>query len=149
MNKVDTAKKVFELVENQNASAAAQYLSEDFKVSGPWPEPIGAQQWIAMQDNVLSPAFPDWCWNISDIHQHGEQVHLTYSITGTNTGDLDLSQMGMPNIPATGKSIQLEQDEAMVEFDGDKICSINIKPNPNTGFSGTLAQLGVEMPAPQ
>ena len=80
-------------------------------------------------------------------HQHGDQVHVTYSITGTNTGDLDLSQVGMPVIPATGKSIQLEQDEAMVEFDGDKISALKIKQNPNTGISGTLAQLGVEMPA--
>ena len=85
MNKVDTAKKVFELIENQDASAAAQYLSEDFKVSGPWPEPMGAQQWIAMQDNVLSPAFPDWCWNISDIHQHGEQVGLRPAGSGAAT----------------------------------------------------------------
>jgi len=146
MNQVEITKKVFELIENKNASAAAQYLSDDFTISGPFPEPMTGQQWLALQEKVMDPAFPDWSWNITDIHQHGDQVHVTYSITGTNTGDLDLSQMGLPVIPATGRTVHLELDEAMGEFDGDKICAIKIKPNPNTGMAGMLAQLGVVMP---
>ncbi len=113
MNQVDTVKKVFELIENKNADAVAQYLSADFTISGPFPEPMPGQEWLALQENMMDPAFPDWAWNINDIHQHGDQVHMTYSITGTNTGDLDLSQMGMPVIPTTGRAIQLELDEAV------------------------------------
>ena len=146
MNKVDKVKRVFELIENKQGSQAQQYLSDDFRLSGPTPEPVDAQEWLALHDNVMSVAFPDWAWNISDIHQHGENLHMTFQVTGTQTGDLDLSQVELPVIPASGKTIKLGQEEAMVEFDGDKICAVRVEPNPDAGLPGVLKQLGVGIP---
>lgn len=145
MNAVDTAKRVFELIEAKDTAGAAKLLTDDFTFSGPTPEPIGGAQWLAMHDK-LNAAFPDWKFNLTDVHEHGDFIHSTAQITGTHTGDLDLSPMGMPTIPATGKAVKLPREELNVKVVGDKIKSIDGPPVEGGGLMGILGQLGVQPP---
>lgn len=65
--------------------------------------------------------------------------------TGAHTGDLDLGQLGMGVIAATGKSMA---NTLRIDYvvDGAKIVSGVAMYAEGGGASGLLAQLGVEMP---
>lgn len=145
MGAVETASRVWQLIEAKDTASAAELLTDDFTFSGPVPEPISGAEWLGMHDK-LNAAFPDWKFNISDVHEHGDVVHITAQITGTHTGDLDLSPMGMPTVPATGNAVQLPQEELDVAVVGDKIASISGEPVHGGGVMGILEQLGVELP---
>jgi predicted ester cyclase len=145
MGAVELASKVWDLIEAKDTAAAAELLSDDFTFSGPVPEPINGEMWLGMHDR-LNAAFPDWKFNISDVHPHGEVIHCTAQITGTHTGELDLSPLGLPVVPATGKSFQLPREEMGVAVVGDKITSISGESTPGGGVMGILSQLGVEVP---
>jgi hypothetical protein len=143
----EVVKAMMTAVDNGDMETAAGYLSADFTFSGPVPEPINKAQWVGLQRQLLV-AFPDWSFNLSDVQVEGNIVTTTYQITGTHTGELDLSPMGLPKIPATGKSISLPEEQARCTVEAGKIVEIHIDPNPAGGVTGTLSQLGVEITPP-
>ena len=145
MNQVETARKLFELIEMKNTSSALEMLTTDFSFSGPTPEPINGQIWMAMHDK-LNKAFPDWSFNMTGFHLHGDEVHGEVQISGTHRGDLDLSLLGIPNVPATGRRIQLPVESITFKFQGDKICAVEGESVPGGGAMGILGQIGVQMP---
>lgn len=145
MNQVDTARKLFELIENKDTASALKMLTEDFTFSGPTPEPVNGQMWMGLHDR-LNMAFPDWSFNMTGFHLHGDEVHGEVQISGTHTGELDLSPLGMPNIPATGTRIQLPVEGVTIKFQGDKVCAVEGEAVPGGGLRGILSQAGIQMP---
>lgn len=145
MSAEDVVRSMMTAVDSGDMEKAAGYLSADFVFSGPVPEPIGKVQWIAMQGQLLA-AFPDWSFNLSDVQTEANVVTTTHQITGTNAGELDLSPLDLPKIPATGKSIRLAQERARCTVQNGQIVRIEIDANPDSGLPGILRQLGVEMP---
>ena len=145
MSAEDTARRIWELIEAKDTASAAELLADGFTFSGPTPEPVSGEMWLGLHDK-LNAAFPDWKFNIGHVHPHGDVIHVTAQITGTQTGDLDLSPMGMPSVPATGKAIQLPAEELGVRVEGDKITQISGHPVEGGGVMGILSQLGVEVP---
>ncbi|MFQ5943910.1 MAG: ester cyclase [Anaerolineales bacterium] len=134
-------------VDNGDMETAASYLSADFVFSGPVPEPIDKAQWVDMQRQLLA-GFPDWSFNLSDVREQDQIATTTYQITGTHTGELNLSPLGLPKIPATGKSISLPEERARCTVRDGEIVRIEIDANPDGGLTGTLKQLGVEISQP-
>jgi predicted ester cyclase len=145
MDKVELTRKFFKLLEMKDSEAAAKLLSDNFIFSGPVPEPIDGPAYIDMQTK-LAAAFPDWSFNLGDLHLHGDEVHASVMITGTHQGDLDMSPIMMTTIPPTGKSVQLPREEITVTTNGDTISSIVNEPVMGGGVPGLLSQLGVEIP---
>ena len=86
-----------------DADTLASCCADGFSFSGPVPEPIGAQE-LAGMIVLMKQAFPDIQYNSKVKSEEGDVVHVTSQLTGTHTGDMDLSSMGMGVIPATGKS---------------------------------------------
>jgi predicted ester cyclase len=145
MDKVELTRKFFKLLEMKDTVAAAKLLSGNFIFSGPVPEPIDGPAYIDMQAK-LAAAFPDWSFNLGDLHEHGDEIHASVMITGTHEGDLDMSPMMETTIPPTGKSVKLPREEITVTTNGEKISSIMNQPVMGGGIPGLLSQLGVEMP---
>ncbi|MGD2050123.1 MAG: nuclear transport factor 2 family protein [Chloroflexota bacterium] len=132
-------------VDEGEMETAAGYLAADFVFSGPVPEPLGKAQWVGLQRQLLT-AFPDWSFNLKEVQVDGSVATTTHQITGTHTGELDLSPMGLPKIPATGKTIRLPEEQARCTVEKGKIIRVEIEANPESGVPGILKQLGVEMP---
>jgi predicted ester cyclase len=124
----------------------ASYLSGDFKFSGPVPEPIGSAEWLGMS-RIFKTAFPDISYNLRITSVEGNLVKTTTRLNGTHTGVLDMSAMGMGSFPPTGKSFSnpVESGEATIE--GDKVKSIHIQSEEDSGVTGILAQLGIKPPS--
>jgi len=146
---MDPQKVAQALVDAFNAGdldTVASYLSDDFKFSGPVSGPIGAAEWLGMS-RVFQVAFPDINYNLRIVGVEGNVVKTTSQVSGTHTGQLDLSALGVGVIPPTGKSFSNPEElgEAIVE--GGKVTSIHIPSGEGSGVGGILAQLGIEPPA--
>jgi len=144
MDDPNVALELFDLIEAGDFDGVAALLTDDFVFSGPVPEPIGAQMYIGFQAK-LKEAFPDWSFNVSHGHAHGDTVHVNVDITGTHTGNLDLSPMGLPVVPATGIAIQLPTEDVYVTVRGDRVAALETAATEGAGVPGILAQLGVDM----
>ena len=145
MDELELAEKLLSYIEVGDRASALKLLSDDFTFSGPVPEPISGAMWLGLTEK-LTKAFPDWAYNVSDLKAEGDIVHLTAQITGTHKGELDLSDMGLPKVPATGKKIRLPRDEVELKIEGGKVKYFKTSPNPEAGVTGVLKQLGVAIP---
>ncbi|OGR91226.1 MAG: hypothetical protein A2V88_11145 [Elusimicrobia bacterium RBG_16_66_12] len=147
MSALEMASKLFQAIEAKDMIAAAKYLSDDFTFSGPVPQPVSGGEWLAMHQS-LSKAFPDWKFNASNLREEGGKVRGVLQITGTHKGELDLSALGMPNVPATGKAIKLPREEITLTGSDGKFTSLSTAATVGGGVMGVLSQLGVEVPSP-
>lgn len=145
MSKVDTARAFSEALEARDFNKAGSYLTDDFVFAGPVPQPIGKQEFIAVQ-SAFEDAFPDWAFNSHDEVEQGDLVTAAVQITGTHSRDLVLPMPGMPPIPATGKRVSLPEEHLTFTFKGDKIASLTSDNTPGGGVPGILAQIGVPLP---
>ena len=147
MSAADMAKMVFGLIEAKDTKAAAELLSDDFKFSGPVPDPISGQEWMGLHDK-LNAAFPDFSFNLRDeVMEEGDVAHIKVKLSGTHEAELDLSPMGLPNVPSTGKSMNLPEEPLAVTVVDGQGTSVHDEPVEGGGLMGILAQLGVEPPA--
>ena len=144
MSKVDTVKAFSEALETRDFNTAASYLADDFVFVGPVPQPIGKQEFLAIQ-SAFEDAFQDWSFNSHDEVEQGDKVVAAVQISGTHTRDLVLPMPGMPPIPATGKRVSLPVEHITFTFKGDKIVGLTSDNVPGGGIPGVLAQIGVPL----
>jgi hypothetical protein len=123
----------------------ASFLSEDFRFMGPVPEPIGGMEWIGLSKS-LKRAFPDIQYNLRIDSIEGDVVRTTTQLSGTHTGELDLTAMGFGVIPATGISFSNPEEEGDAVVKGDKVISLHVKSVEGSGLMGILQKIGVEVP---
>lgn len=64
-------------------------------------------------------------------------------LSGTHTGDFDLSAMGMGVIPATGESFSNAEEVFEFTIAGGSIVSMHTEPVEGAGLPAILAQIGV------
>ncbi len=146
MTKTETIKAFSVALEAREFERAASYLADDFIFSGPVPQPIGKQEFIAIQ-SAFENAFEDWSFNSHDEVEQSDKVIAAVQITGTHTRDLILPMPGMPTIPATNKKVSLPEEHLEFTFKGDKIASLTSDNVPGGGVPGVLQQIGVPLPA--
>ena len=134
-------------LEAADFDTAASYLSDDFQFSSPMmPQPLNAAQWIGFT-RALRAGVPDLSYNFRIHGAEGNVVRVSTQISGTHTGDLDMSGMGVGVIPATGKPFACAEEQSDGTVVGDKVVSIYIHATPETGLADMLRQIGVEMPS--
>ena len=133
MNKTDIVKEAF--VMGGDGSHLADNFQGTDAVGGP---PLDKAGWVGM-GHMMKASFPDIEYVIEDMHMHGDDVHVQGYFKVTFSNDLDLSQMGMGVIPASGKMIQWPSGSQMVSFEGEKIVRAHDPDTgPNAGLAGFL-----------
>lgn len=132
-------------VEAKDWEAIRDVLAEDFQFSGPVPEPMNREQFIGLS-RTLSVAFPDWSYNLEKVEVEGDTAVTTHQITGTHQGDLDLSGMGMPTVPPTGRAFRMPVEHAQVTVKEGRITRMHVDVSPGGGLRGVLAQIGLTPP---
>jgi predicted ester cyclase len=141
----DVAEAFLAAVDTLDLDAAAPYCTDDFLYIGPLPEPASLERWRKMATRMKA-GFPDWHFSPQIDSVEGDTVYVTVQVTGTNTGDLDLSPVGGPLIPATGRSIQLDESTGSVVVSGDRVSKFELDVTPGTaGIFAVVAQLGEDM----
>ena len=120
---------------------SGSFLADDFTFSGPVPEPVGKDAYV-----IMKAAFSDIDYGSGIVGGEGNVVKVKYQLSGTHTGNLDLTSMGMDVIPATGKTFANKAEVFDFVVEGNKIASISAKPTEGAGLMAILAQIGVQIP---
>jgi predicted ester cyclase len=145
MDAKETVQTLMEAVQNGDYTTAKSLLSDDFMFSGPVPEPINGEAWLGMSASMRA-AFPDLDYHFQVVGVEGEVVKTSTQLTGTHSGDFDLTSMGMGVIPATGKSFSMVKDSAEGEVRDGKVVAYRVQPIEGAGLIAILTQLGIPVP---
>lgn len=127
-----------------NIKKCRSYLADNFRFSGPVPEPISADEWMDIVRGMWA-AFPDLNYNGRIVCVQGDKVLTTTQLSGTHTGEWDLSAMGIGVVPASGKSFNNPKEDGVMTVQNGKIASYFINAKEGSGIAGILKQIGVEM----
>jgi len=149
MNPRETVQALFDSVQRGDFQKARSLVSKDCQFSGPVPELIQREAWIAINKNLKTG-----CPNL-DYHFHvdridgldGHVVKISAELKGTHSGDLDLSPVGLGVTPATNKSFAMPREHGAVTIKDCKVASWVVEPTEGGGLMGILVQLGIALPA--
>lgn len=143
-----TPKEVAEAMEAAYAvgdwATVSQYLAEDFQYV--MPGTTLPKEQVIFFAQLMRNAFPDINYNLHDFSAEGNLAHARQQMSGTHTGALDLSFMGMPAIPPTGKSVTLPEESLTYTVENGKIVRIESVPSGEGGLPAVLRQLGIALP---
>jgi predicted ester cyclase len=146
MNKRETVQALMDSIQKGDFESAKSMLADDFKFSGPIPEPINKDAWLALSSS-LKTAFPDLNYHFKVIGAEGDVVKAISQLSGTHTGSFDLTNMNMGVIPATDKAFSAKHEKTKVTVKDNKITSWANEPTEGAGLKAILGQLGVVVPA--
>ncbi len=141
-----TVQALMDAVQMGNFEKAKTYFSNDFKFSGPVPEPISGEAWLGMSASLKS-AFPDLDYQFRIESVDGDTAHISAELKGTHKADLDLTAMQLGVIPATGKSFHAAHEHGKATLKDGKITSWEMEHTEGAGLMAILAQLGVKVPS--
>jgi predicted ester cyclase len=141
MNKIELAKSAFDLDNGDRYSLYSDDFQRTDNVGSP---PMDKSSFFAMEEPLRS-AIPDLSLVIEDVREEGDGVVITSHFTGTFTNDLDLSSLGLPVIPATGKAIDFPSGTGLLSFENDKISRLHgLDTGPDAGMAGFLKAFGLK-----
>ena len=145
MNKRETVQALTDSIQKGDFDNARSILAEDFQFSGPIPEPINAEAWLAMSAS-LKTAFPDLDYHFKVIGADGDVVKTTAQLSGTHSGAFDLTGMDMGVIPATDKVFSTKTEKIKITVRENKITAWVVEPNDGAGLKEILKQLDLLVP---
>lgn len=126
--------------------ALGTHLAEDFTFDGPAPQPVPAAGFLGPL-RMFFTAFPDLDWRLEVADETDETFVVTTRTTGTHTGTLDLTPLGLGAFEATGRSFSLPAQNFRWTHRGGSVVHIQAIPAEGVGVPGILAQLDL-MPTP-
>lgn len=148
MDSIDTVKAYFYALDSMNMEQVNQFLSEDYQLVDFTPKPMNKQAMIGFLQQ-LKAALPNLTHSLSNIRVEENVVKLTVQLSGTNSGHLDLREMGIGVVPRTQKFIIFPNGNYEIILKGGKITTErDVSPiSPNRRMSGLLKALGVNVAA--
>jgi hypothetical protein len=140
-----TVQSLMDSIQTGEFEKAKSLFADDFKFSGPVPEPISGDAWIGMSVS-LKNAFPDLDYQFKVESVDGDTANISAELKGTHTGDFDLTAMGMGVIPATGKSFHAAHENGKATLRDGKVSAWEMEGTEGAGLMAILGQLGVKPP---
>ncbi len=148
MNAKEIVKTFITALQSGAIDMAAQYMTNDFKLVGWLPQPLDRGAFLTLQAQ-LDAGMPDFSYNLSDLHAHGNTVTGLIQIAATHTRDLAFPQYGIPTIQETGQVIGLPQVPVEFVLNDGKVAEMKMQAVPGGGMQGLLQQLGEIAIAPR
>ena len=146
MDAIDVVMTFITALQSGDMELAANTMADDFKLSGLLPgRVLNERETLAIQYELLI-AMPDFSYNLSDLHEEGDELKALVQITGTQTGDLSLPLLGLRPMPATGIAVDLAQLPTSYRVVNEKVVAMDFDTTSGGGLSSLLQQLGGELP---
>ena len=145
MNQRETVQNLMDSIQKGDFKNARTLLADDFQFSGPIPEPINREAWLAISAS-LKTAFPDLDYHFKVIGADDDVVKTTSQLSGTHRGSFDLTNMKMGVIPATNKPFTAKLENTKITVKENKVTSWAVEPTEGAGLKAILGQLGVKLP---
>ena len=145
INPREIVQALLDTVQRGDFKKAKSLLSHSFKFSGGVPGPIDGETWMAISKNMRT-AFPDLDYHFHMDGADGDVSKISAELTGTHSGVLDLSPVGLGVTPATHKSFATPREHGKMTIKRDKIASWVVDRIEGGGLMGILDQLGIAVP---
>ena len=148
MESIEIVKAYFAALDSPDVDEADQYLSESYQLIDFTPQPMDKDSMLVMKKR-FKDALPNLAHSLSNIRVEANVVKLTVQISGTNSGHLDLREMGIGVVPRSRKFIIFPNGNYEFTVDSGQITQEkDVSPiSPNRRMSGMLKALGVNMAA--
>jgi predicted ester cyclase len=146
MDSIEIVKAYFAVLDSADMEKVDQYLSENYQLLDFAPQPMDKEAMLELI-RQFKTAIPNLQHSLSNIRVEGSVVKLTVQRSGTNTGQLDLRNMGIGIIPRSRKFIIFPNGNYEFTIKNEKISiERDVSPkSPNRRMSGMLRALGVSM----
>ena len=141
----DITNQVLDATEKGKLKSVASYFADNFKLTGPMPTPQNKDQYLDTMAKLTS-GIPNWNFNRHDLRVEGQTVVVPVRVTGTQSRPIPSLMPGMPDLPASNRSLSLPNETIRVKFQGERIVEVHVDPVPGGGVTGILEQLGVQIP---
>ena len=144
MNDIEIVKAYFEALDSTDIGQVDQYLSDQYRLVDFTPEPMDKEAMMGLMTH-LKAAFPNLRHSLSNIRVEDNVVKLTVQLSGTNSGHLDLREIGIGVVALTKKFIIFPNGYYEITLDKGKITTErDVSPkSPNRRLPGMLKALGV------
>jgi SnoaL-like domain len=140
MNSREIVKTLITALQSGDFSEATHHVASDFQLVGWMPQALNQEQFLALQAE-LDAAMPDFSYNLSDLHGHGDVVEGLIQVTGTHTRTFALPQLGIPPMRETGQEVVLPQVPVQFLLTDGTITHMRVQPVPGGGMEGLLQQM--------
>ena len=150
MDDIEIVKAYFAALDLTDMDQVDQYLSEDYQLVDFTPQPMDKAGMFSLI-NHFKAAFPNLGHSLSNIRLEGNVVKLTVQLSGTNSGQLDLREMGIGVVACTKKFIIFPNGNYEFTLKSGKITiERDVSPkSPNRRMAGMLKALDVNVAALQ
>lgn len=143
MDRVEQVVNFFRAIESEDWETLEEMLDDNFRYVGIFPGSFDKDVWLQFQ-RAVQHAFADWSYNLKQVEEKEDGVHVTVHITATHTNDLILPLENMQPLYATNAKIKMPEEHAIVKFENGKIIELRVEETPHGGLPGLLEQLGAE-----
>ena len=144
----ETAHDLLDAVDAHDLESLARMLRDDLEVTindGGSMDRAG----VLARLKAYFDAFSNLDFNFSAAEQTGNRLTVTYAISGTHDGVIDLRPLGYDiQAEPTGKTINLPQSSLITVFDDDGlVLAMTLNQAEGAGMPGVLSQLNIELPS--
>lgn len=148
MDSIEIVKAYYAALDSADMDQVDQYLSDHYQLVDFTPQPMDAQAMLEMM-RLFKTAMPNLKHSLSNIRVEGNVVKLTVQLSGTNSANLDLRNMGIGVVPRSQKFIIFPNGNYEFSISNDRITvQRDVSPvSPNRRMSGMLKALGVNVAA--
>lgn len=148
MDSIEIVKAYYAALDSADMDQVDQYLSDHYQLVDFTPQPMDAQAMLDLM-RLFKTAMPNLKHSLSNIRVEGNVVKLTVQLSGTNSGHLDLRNMGIGVVPRSQKFIIFPNGNYEFSVSNDRITvQRDVSPiSPNRRMSGMLKAMGVNVAA--
>jgi predicted ester cyclase len=144
MDSIEIVKAYYAALDSADMEKVDQYVADNYRLMDFTTQPMDINAMLGMMKH-FKVAFPNLSHSLSNIRIEGNVVKLTVQLSGTNTANLDLRNMGIGVIPRSRKFVIFPNGDYEFTLKDEKISiARDVSPaSPSRRFSGMLKELGV------
>jgi len=148
MNEIEIVRAFFAALDANDLQKVDDYLADGYQWVGFSPQPMNKEGRLALVKQFKT-AFPNLSHSLSNIRVEQNVVKMTVQISGTNSGPLDLREMGIGVIPGSNRFVIFPNANYEFSFSDGKIAiERDVSPqSPSRRLPGMLKEMGVNLPA--
>lgn len=145
MDALNTFQKWFAALEAGDYNTLDKLTHEGYQFSGYFPTTVGKPEYIRIM-KAFKAAMPDLSFNITNAREKGsEVVAAKMHFSGTQTGPLDLSFLGIPAQAPSRKKVTQPEEPITAVFKEGRLYRGKVESVPGGGLEGLLQQLGISL----
>lgn len=137
---------LLDAVQKGDFETAKSLLADNFRFSGPIPEPINAEGWLRMSSS-LRAAVPDLDYHFKVIGTQGDVVRATSQLSGTRPESSHLTGLNTGVMSPADKTFEARLEKTRITVKDDRVTVWVVDPAQGAGMKEILDQAGLAIPA--